>query len=379
MINYMPTYEAKEIRAERGIRNHDPLALVANTYNPPSTCNNPPPPSNQVLYHPQHSYDALFVQQQAIETPKSHDSRLAIPTFNPTDDLIGSLNKAIMFLSKVFTTKYPTINNKLRTSSNPMTQANVQDGRVTIQNVQRRQTKSYGNNGKGKAAGMDVIKTVGDYAGGNAVEVIKCYNCKGTRHYAKQCTANKRVMNSEWFKEKMLIAKKEEEGELNTTSLFMADRVDAFDSDCDEDATSVPNYNNYDMFNLFVYEMQHLEQPIYVKDTYVAETNDNNVILDTSHTNTNEDDVVQHDTSGDQENAVIMSHEHEKLITHFIPMISLLPPVQHISGCSRYSSSSPALLELPSAFVSLPSAMSFTTSLSIGRAHSYIGTQGLLE
>ncbi|GJV02670.1 hypothetical protein Tco_1336239 [Tanacetum coccineum] len=155
------------IRAERAIRNHDLLALVANTYNPPSTYNNPPPQSNQVLYPPQHSYAAPVVQQQAIETPKSHDSRLAIPT-------------------------------------------------VTIQNVQGRQTKSYGNNGKGKVAGMDAIKTVGDYAGANAVKVIKCYNCKGTRHYAKQYC----------------------EEELNTTSLFMADCVDAFDSYCNEDATS---------------------------------------------------------------------------------------------------------------------------------------------
>ncbi|GJT63954.1 hypothetical protein Tco_1015434 [Tanacetum coccineum] len=129
--------------------------------------------------------------------------------------------------------------------------------------------------------------------------------------------------------DKMLLAKKEEEGgtlneeeqnfmeerlelfdldceeELNTTSLFMADRVDAFDLDCDEEVTAsaifmakispagsptdkdhdpsydpnalskVPTYDNYDMLNSFGHETQHLEQPVLVIDTYVAETNDN--------------------------------------------------------------------------------------------------------
>ncbi|GKE54442.1 hypothetical protein Tco_1489598, partial [Tanacetum coccineum] len=258
MINYMPTFEANEIRAERAIRNHDLLALVADTYNPPSTYNNPPPQSNQVLYPPQHSYAA----------------------------------PAIMFLNKAFTTEYPATNNQLRTSSNPRTQANVQDGRVTIQNVQGRQTNSYGNNGKGKVVGMDAIKIVGDYAGANAQRKKK----KGYTYEEEHD-----------FMADVLESFVDCEEELNTTSLFMADCVDAFDSYCNEDATSeilmakisharrVTNNN-----------MQHLEQPIYVKDTYMAETNDNNVILDTSHTNTNEDDV-QHDTSCDQENAIIMS------------------------------------------------------------------------
>ncbi|GJZ29250.1 hypothetical protein Tco_0573897 [Tanacetum coccineum] len=209
---------SNEIRAERAIRNHDLLALVA-------TYNNPPPQSNQVLYPPQHSYAAPVVQQQAIETPKSHDSRFAIPTFNPTDDLIESLNKAIMFLNKAFTIEYLATNNQLQTSSNPRTQANVQDGRVTIQNVQGRQTKSYGNNGKGKVDGMDAIKTVGDYAGANAVKQRK--KKKGYTYEEEHD-----------FMADVLESFVDCEGELNTTSLFMADCVDAFDSYCNEDATS---------------------------------------------------------------------------------------------------------------------------------------------
>ncbi|GKB53803.1 monodehydroascorbate reductase [Tanacetum coccineum] len=58
------------------------------------------------------------------------------------DDLIARLNKAMDFLSAVASSRFPFTNNKLRTSSNPRNQATIQDGRVTVQQVQGR----YGYN-----------------------------------------------------------------------------------------------------------------------------------------------------------------------------------------------------------------------------------------
>nr|GFA30735.1 hypothetical protein [Tanacetum cinerariifolium] len=182
---------------------------------------------------------------------------------------------------------------------------------------------------------MDVIKNVGDYAGANAIKVIKCYNCKGTRHYAKQCTIEKRVMDSEWFKDKMLLAKRRRR--IRYSLLLMKDPVDSFDSDSDEEATTgknfmvklspaesvvkndvgpsydvdalsgIPSYDNYDMLNPFSHETQHSEQSLSVNVTSVAKTNDNNFILDTRCMNTNDDDVVQHGTSYAKENTIIKS------------------------------------------------------------------------
>ncbi|GKE73168.1 hypothetical protein Tco_1535209 [Tanacetum coccineum] len=55
---------------------------------------------------------------------------------------------------------------------------------------------------------------------------------------AKKCTARKRMKDSEWFKEKMLLAESQEAGVLQATIKFNTYHVDAYDSDCDDKATA---------------------------------------------------------------------------------------------------------------------------------------------
>ncbi|GKF50759.1 hypothetical protein Tco_0147226 [Tanacetum coccineum] len=71
------------------------------------------------------------------------DSGLDIPIFSPGDDLIACLNKAMAFLTAIASSRFPSTNNQLRTSSNPRNQATIQDGRVTVQQVQGKQGQSY--------------------------------------------------------------------------------------------------------------------------------------------------------------------------------------------------------------------------------------------
>nr|GEV30310.1 putative reverse transcriptase domain-containing protein [Tanacetum cinerariifolium] len=59
------------------------------------------------------------------------------------DDPIACLNKAMAFLTAVASSGFPSTNNQLRTSSNLRNQATIQDGRVTVQQVQGRQGQSY--------------------------------------------------------------------------------------------------------------------------------------------------------------------------------------------------------------------------------------------
>ncbi|GKB15911.1 hypothetical protein Tco_0849834 [Tanacetum coccineum] len=64
------------------------------------------------------------------------DLGFTIPIFSPGDDLISCLNKALAFLTTVATSRFPSTNNQLRTSSNPRNQATIQDGRVTMQQTE---------------------------------------------------------------------------------------------------------------------------------------------------------------------------------------------------------------------------------------------------
>ncbi|GJX32406.1 hypothetical protein Tco_0242261 [Tanacetum coccineum] len=51
------------------------------------------------------------------------------------DDLIACLNKADGFLTAVASSRFPSTNNQLRTSSNPRNHATIQDGMVTVQQL----------------------------------------------------------------------------------------------------------------------------------------------------------------------------------------------------------------------------------------------------
>ncbi|GJX43005.1 hypothetical protein Tco_0259681 [Tanacetum coccineum] len=59
---------------------------------------------------------------------------------NKSNDPIDVINHMMSFLTAVVTSLYPTTNNQLRNSSNPRQQATINNGRVTLQPIQGRQT-----------------------------------------------------------------------------------------------------------------------------------------------------------------------------------------------------------------------------------------------
>ncbi|GJV70199.1 retrovirus-related pol polyprotein from transposon TNT 1-94 [Tanacetum coccineum] len=235
--------------------------------------------TNQALQSPPlQSYALTVVQQPPTYQP---DTGLAIPTFLPSDDLIESLNKAMIFLSLVYRLKFPSTNSQLQTSSNPRTQATNQNDQVMVHNVQGRQSQGYmGNAGNNQTSG------------------------------ARQCTARKRVKDSEWFKDKMLLAQAQEAGvllneeqhdfladslekindckdlELQATTNFKANHIDAYDSDCDDEATTKEIF----MVNLLLVGSlnddtveTHYDSDIHF-ESYDELTDNNNVISYTDYT-----------------------------------------------------------------------------------------------
>ncbi|GJX36615.1 integrase, catalytic region, zinc finger, CCHC-type containing protein [Tanacetum coccineum] len=165
--------------------------------------------SHQTSYVPQIAYTSPQPSTQPLTEFPQLDSGLAVPVFNPGDDPIACLNKAMAFLIAVASLRFPSTNNQLRTSSNLRNQATIQDGRVNVQQVQGRQGQSYaGNSYKGNAT-----SSWGNNTGGQA-RVVKCYNFQGEGHMARQCTQPKRTRNAAWFKEKEMLDEALEAGQI---------------------------------------------------------------------------------------------------------------------------------------------------------------------
>ncbi|GJX44664.1 retrovirus-related pol polyprotein from transposon TNT 1-94, partial [Tanacetum coccineum] len=203
------------------------------------------------------------------------------------------------FLSAVAASRFPLTNNQLRTSSNLRNQATIQDGRVIVQQVQGRQGQSYASTGyKG-----NVTSSKGNNVGGQ-VRVVKCYDCQGEGHMARQCTHPKRLRNAAWFKDKAMLAEAHESGQIldeeqlaffadsgilngqaaqtiiPNNATFQTEDLDAYDTDCDDVSTTqavlMANLSNYgsdvisevphskpyhnDMDNQSVHTMQDIKQ-----------------------------------------------------------------------------------------------------------------------
>ncbi|GJR27642.1 hypothetical protein Tco_1103874 [Tanacetum coccineum] len=173
-----------------------------------------PPAITQQPSVPQNVYQSSAMSQQPQAEFPQLDSGLAVPSFLLSDDPIASLNKAMAFLTTAITSRFPTTNNQLITSSNLRNQATIQDGRVTVQQMHGRQHYSFAGMGsKSNATGSVINRNRGTNATVQA-RVVRFYNCQGERHMARQCTQPKRPMNSAWFKEKILLVQAHKAGQV---------------------------------------------------------------------------------------------------------------------------------------------------------------------
>nr|GFA03721.1 hypothetical protein [Tanacetum cinerariifolium] len=174
---------------------------------------------------------------------------LVVLVFQKGDDLIDAINHMMSFLTGVVTSRYPAINNQLRTSSNPRQQATISNGRVTIQPIQGRQNSVTTGSSKPYASGSARAS--------GKLRVIVCYNYKGEGHMSMQCTKPKRKRDAEWFKDKVLLVQAQANGQVlqeeelefladpgtaetssnahvvTNNAAYQADDLDAYDSNCD--------------------------------------------------------------------------------------------------------------------------------------------------
>ncbi|GJZ58477.1 hypothetical protein Tco_0613971 [Tanacetum coccineum] len=107
-------------------------------------------------------YAPTTYQQQQPEFSQP-DSSLVVPVFQKGDDPIDAINHMMSFLTAVVTSRYPTTNNQLRTSSNPRQQATIYDRKVTVSTGSGRQTHGTENSqASGQALTEDEIAFLAD-------------------------------------------------------------------------------------------------------------------------------------------------------------------------------------------------------------------------
>ncbi|GJX34763.1 copia protein [Tanacetum coccineum] len=195
---------------------------------------------------------------------------------------------------------------------------------VIVQQVQGRQTQSYAGTGNRGIA----TTSKGNYAAGQP-RVVKCYNCQGEGHMTRQCTQPKWPRNAAWFKEKLMLAKAQE------NSAFQTEDLDSYDLDCDylssakavlmENLSScdpkvlyeVPYSNSYlnDMINQDVQEMQYSEQT-HVDDFQDNEIHsDSNIIPYSQYLQESQDAVIQ-DTNPSAPNDLLVLSLVEQMTDH---------------------------------------------------------------
>ncbi|GKD51485.1 hypothetical protein Tco_1280461 [Tanacetum coccineum] len=183
------------------------------------------PQSSQVIHQQRSQAPAVSLQSSA--DPIQVDSSLVVPYLLPADDPLECLNKALTFMSTILALSYPSSNNKLETLSNPMHQIAMPE----------RQTLSY----------------VG--------------NCS---------TAQLQEAGIQLSKDQLAILA--DTGEridfgpgaftVITNTLFQADGVEVYDSDCDEVPNSQPSF----MANISSYGSDALAE------VYNLDNVDNNMI-----------------------------------------------------------------------------------------------------
>nr|GEX25014.1 hypothetical protein [Tanacetum cinerariifolium] len=165
------------------------------------------------VYSPSSSIPLLEYAPSVNQQPEfsQPDSGLIVLVFQKGDYLIDAINHMMSFLTVIVTSRYPTTNNHLRNSSNPRQQATINNGRVTLQPIQGRQTSLTTSTTRIFTPGASGINS------GKQKTTI-CYNCKGEDPKIPEGQATQTVITH--------------------NAAYQADDLDAYDSDCDELNTS---------------------------------------------------------------------------------------------------------------------------------------------
>ncbi|GKD23447.1 hypothetical protein Tco_1225150 [Tanacetum coccineum] len=200
------------------------------------------------------------IEENGVTRPKKYSDLSAtsftISVSTKSDDPIDAINHMMSFLTAVVTSRYPTTNNQLRNSSNPRQQATVNNGRVTLQPIQGRQTSL--------AAGT--LRTYTPGASGSNSRKQRTVISSGQILHEEELVflANPGIL----------------EGQATQTVIthnvaYQANDLDAYDSDCDELNTAkvalMANLSHYGSDALAEYVIESQQELAFLADLGIPE------------------------------------------------------------------------------------------------------------
>nr|GEU29757.1 retrovirus-related Pol polyprotein from transposon TNT 1-94 [Tanacetum cinerariifolium] len=257
--------EVDELKAKRLAKTQDPLALMENSNNPYTF---------PVLNQDQPSFNQNYMQQ---------------PMPNPKDiiDPTTAMNMALALMAKAFKLNYSTpTNNNQRISSNPRNANQNGNGNLVESRTEGNATRNNGNQ-------------------------IRCYNCRGVGHFARNYTVRPRRRDAAYLQTQLLIVEKEEAGiqlqakefdlmvaaanldeieEVNANYILMAnlqqaltsgtqiDKAPIYDSDGSAEVHNYEDCYDNEIFNMFTQEEKYIELLEPIPESHQVPQNDNNVI-----------------------------------------------------------------------------------------------------
>nr|GEZ80902.1 hypothetical protein [Tanacetum cinerariifolium] len=203
--------EVNELRAKRLARNVNPLALLATTqanqdpYYQTSKSQKSYAPSSKLSIQTR-SHTTTIYKGKEIAKPitPSYESASKEDSNPEQAQRDKDTQKNLALIAKYFKRIYKPTNNNLRTSSNSRNKNVDTTPRYNNDN----QSGQFGNQrtmnvaGARENVGSLVVQQYG----------IQCFNCKEFSHFAKECRMPKRVKDSAYHKEKMLLCKQAEKG-----------------------------------------------------------------------------------------------------------------------------------------------------------------------
>nr|GEU35062.1 hypothetical protein [Tanacetum cinerariifolium] len=244
---------------------------------------------------------------------------------NPEDisDPINAMNMALVLMDKAFKLNYSTpTNNNQRISSNPHNWQIAQPGINMGQDRQIQMIRGHGGNQVGQLSvvpgiahsisnqnanqngnGNVVVAQAEGNANRNNGNQIRCYNCRGLGHYARNCTVRPRRRDAAYLQTQLLIAQKEVAG-----IQLQAKEFDLMAAAGDIDEIEDVNANCVLMANLQQASTSGIQigkAPVYDSDG--TSEDDSNVILDASSVEQRRGTVDQNPATAEEIRAHIES------------------------------------------------------------------------